>query len=295
VLLENISLGKTLEIYVDREGYRYRLVSKVEQSSVRRVCVTAIMAGGRAFLFKPEDDIRIVYRDEDQMWEWLHVKAGIGKLEGDPVHYFEIVNKGRSFNRRQAYRVNIDEDVVFEYFQVPGQPERLALVPLVEEEYEAIVDNTGKEIPRPRDFDSAHPDSDKSGKVLIEKRIRMVPMREAVHKKVKGHVRDVSETGLGIFSNDRLQIGDNFSLEIPSDYGPLMTRCTVVRTDDLESANRTYRYYYGCVYTESDRKLIKYIYDVQRKQIQKQREKKEFDASVRAQKEERKKERKKQN
>ena len=29
MLLENIPLGRTLEIYIDREGYRYRLVSKV--------------------------------------------------------------------------------------------------------------------------------------------------------------------------------------------------------------------------------------------------------------------------
>ena len=32
MLLENIPLGRTLEIYIDREGYRYRLVSKVEEA-----------------------------------------------------------------------------------------------------------------------------------------------------------------------------------------------------------------------------------------------------------------------
>ena len=31
MLLENIPLGRTLEIYIDREGYRYRLVSKPNQ------------------------------------------------------------------------------------------------------------------------------------------------------------------------------------------------------------------------------------------------------------------------
>ncbi len=45
MLLENIALGKTLEVYVDRDGYRYRLVSKVEKTGVKRVCLTAIMAG----------------------------------------------------------------------------------------------------------------------------------------------------------------------------------------------------------------------------------------------------------
>ena len=107
MLLENIALGKTMEIYVDRDGYRYRLVSKVEKTGVKKICLTAIMAGGRAFKFRPEDKIRLVYRSEDQMWEWLNVKAGLAKLDDEPVHYFEIVNKGQSFNRRQAYRVNI--------------------------------------------------------------------------------------------------------------------------------------------------------------------------------------------
>ena len=31
MLLENIPLGRTLEIYIDREGYRYRLVSRGSQ------------------------------------------------------------------------------------------------------------------------------------------------------------------------------------------------------------------------------------------------------------------------
>lgn len=40
MLLENIPLGRTLEIYIDREGYRYRLVSKVEEAKSNQVCVS---------------------------------------------------------------------------------------------------------------------------------------------------------------------------------------------------------------------------------------------------------------
>ncbi|MDE6852256.1 MAG: hypothetical protein K2J67_07175 [Lachnospiraceae bacterium] len=102
MILEKLPLGKTLEIYIDREGYRYRLVSKVEDATGQRVCVTLIAANGRAFQFRDEDEIRIVYRDEDQIWEWPQVKGGLAKLEGTPVHYFDISNPGRSFNRRNA-------------------------------------------------------------------------------------------------------------------------------------------------------------------------------------------------
>lgn len=36
MLLETIPLGRTVEIYVDREGYRYRLTSKVEYADEKK-------------------------------------------------------------------------------------------------------------------------------------------------------------------------------------------------------------------------------------------------------------------
>lgn len=274
MLLENISLGKTLEIYVDREGYRYRLVSKVEQTGVRRICVTAITANGRAFLFRPEDDIKIVYRDEEQMWEWTKVKAGLAKLEGSPVHYFDIVNKGRSFNRRNAYRVEINEDVEIGYYDVPDSREKSALVPLVKEEYEVIVDENGQEVDIP--------DESKSGTLLVEKRLRTVPAIGVPPHLVKARIKDISETGMGIFCNEKLNIDDGFFVNIPSSYGRLRTKAIVIRMDDMNTSNRKYRYYYGCIYTESDRRLIKYIFELQRKIIKKQREQKVLEAAMRA-------------
>lgn len=274
MLLENISPGRTLEIYVDREGYRYRLVSKVEQTSVRRICVTAITSNGRAFLFRPEDKIRIMYRDEEQMWEWNKVKAGLAKLDDSPVHYFDIVNKGRSFNRRSAYRVEINEDVEFGYYVVPGSNEKSALVPLVQEEYEVIVDSSGQEV--------ENPDSRNQDTLMVEKRLRSAPDEDAYPHMIKGHIKDISETGMGIFCNEKLNIDDGFFVSIPSSFGRLRTKAMIIRVDDLKSANRKYRYYYGCIYTESDQRLVKYIFELQRKRIKKQREQKVLEADRRS-------------
>lgn len=273
MLLENIALGKTLEIYVDRDGYRYRLVSKVEQTSVRRVCVSAITANGKAFMFQPGDEIRLVYRDEEQMWEWLKVKGGLAKLDGSPVHYFEISNLGRSFNRRNAFRVSLDQDVEIGYYDLPDSHLKSALVPLVKEEYEVVRDTSGREI----EVEEAQ--EDKEGMLTVEKRVRTVPMKNAVANKIRVKIKDISETGMGLYSNTKLNIDDGFFVGIPSDYGPLMTKAIVVR--EAEPAGGRYRYYYGCIYTESDKRLLKYIFDIQRKNIQKQREQKEFAASMR--------------
>ena len=94
---------------------------------------------------------------------------------------------------------------------------------------------------------------------------------------------------VGFYSNELLEKDNRFYTRIPSDYGPLLVRCVVVRVDDQVKGNRKYRYYYGCIYEESDQKLIRYIYDIQRKQIQKQRDRREFESSVREIMKERKK------
>lgn len=243
MLLERIPLGKTLEIYIDREGYRYRLVSKVEDVTDRRVCVTLIAAGGKAFRFEPEDDIRIVYRDENRMWEWPQVKAGITKIEDFPVHCFEITNQGRSFNRRNAYRVPLNEEVEIGYYTVPGN--------------------------RRKYFDPVFPKADDED--AAEDEILEMP----IPKYVKGMIKNVSETGLGIYTDFELDTEDGIFVDIPSDYGMLETKANVIRKDELHlrASNHRYKFYYGCVFSRADHRLIKMIYDIQRETLKRQRDK----------------------
>lgn len=230
MLLENIPMGKTLEIYIDREGYRYRLVSKVEDAKPRRVCVSLIASNGRAFRFRPDDDIKIVYRDEEQMWEWSKVQGGIAKLDDEPVHYFEITNKGHSFNRRNAYRVQINEDVEFGFY---------ALSEIGRKSDESPVDEVEQKIVEPQ--------------------------------RVHGIIKDVSETGVGIYTDTSFEIEDRMFFEMPSPYGMLACNAQVIRKDELRASSHKYRYYYGCVLTKSDKRLIRYIFDVQRENLKKQR------------------------
>lgn len=238
MLLENIPMGKTLEIYIDREGYRYRLVSKVEDAKPRRVCVSLIASNGRAFRFHPEDDIKIVYRDEEQMWEWPKVRGGIAKLDDEPVHYFEITNKGHSFNRRNAYRVQISEDIEIGFYILP---------------------ETGQKSDEPPVVEVAE------GQEVIDEQQIAAPQR------VHGIIKDVSETGVGIYTDASFDTDDRMFFEMPSPYGMLACSAQVVRKDELRASSHKYQYYYGCVLTKSDKRLIRYIFDIQRENLKKQR------------------------
>ena len=90
MLLENIPLGRTVEIFVDREGYRYRLTSKAEYVDKKKICVTLIAARGKVFKFNPEDSISVVYRDSDNMWKC----SKIGTLWGKMGQIFALVVVG---------------------------------------------------------------------------------------------------------------------------------------------------------------------------------------------------------
>ena len=183
MLLENITLGRVVEIYIDREGYRYRLTSKVEDVNEKRMCVTLIASNNKVFAFKPRDKIRIVYRDAEQMWEWDNVKAGMAKFDGILVHYFDITNKGRSFNRRNAYRINLGDEILIGYYDVPESEAKSSEVPMEE-------DDENKEV-----YGYVKPEI------------------------IQGIVKDVSATGVGICTNTVFNKDDSFFFEIPSPYG----------------------------------------------------------------------------
>lgn len=112
MLIKEMVLGRKLEVLVDREGYNYRLVSKVEGIADNTVAVSAIVAKGRMFHFEEGDDVTIVYRGAERMWKWEHVKTGMARLDGETVHTFSSREQGQIYNRRDSFRVPIGESLL---------------------------------------------------------------------------------------------------------------------------------------------------------------------------------------
>lgn len=216
--LEKMKLGKPLEIFVNRDGYRYRLVSKVEDVSPGRVCITLIESKSRVFYFHDTDEIEFIYRDAERMWKWSNVKGGITELDGYRLHCFYTDKEGTTYNRRTAYRVFVGEELPMSF--------------CVEEQSE-----------------------------------------EPKIKRFKGFLKDLSETGVGLFSNEIISLNQDVYFQLPSIYGKLDCIAETVRT--LEERQGPYRYYYGCSLTQSDQRLGKYIFYLQRQQLLNARKKEE--------------------
>lgn len=266
MLLENVPLGRTMEVHVMREDYHYRLISKVEDVNAHRVCMTAIASNGRFFNFKPDDTVRIVYRDQENMWEWNRVTVALAKLDGIPVHYFQVRDQGRSINRRDAYRVKLLQEALIGFYTIPGKPQKYGEMPLLSKDEEKL--RIEENMDKAREWERFLP---KGGKLSPEELARLRPVIEKPTR-VAGMIRDISENGVGFFCNVSFEPGDGIFFEIPSSYGNLPVQAQIVRRSALEDGHSQFSYYYGCGIVKSDQKLLRYIYDVQRKMLKKQSE-----------------------
>ncbi|MDK2809250.1 MAG: hypothetical protein PWP24_1988 [Clostridiales bacterium] len=191
--LENLKVGRGLEIYVTRDGYRYRLVSTIENVAIGKVYITLIASGNRVFRFLDSDQVDIIYRDENHMLQWENVKGTVEKLDGTLVHCLWSEKAGENFNRRKAFRVDIGEEIVLYRFHQKEDA-------LIKES--VFLDDYGNE----------------EGSVTVEE--------------FEGHLKDLSENGAGFYTNQILEVGDIIGFPMYTSHGTMYFKVEIVRHNE---------------------------------------------------------------
>lgn len=224
-----MQVGKSIEIFVYRAGYKYRMVSKLEDVNQDNFSITLIANRTKVFHFQDTDKIEIIYRINNQLWRWKNFKAKVVILDDCRVHQFTLIGseEGEKFNRRNAFRVFIGDDVTLTYY----------VMNLVEKKSDGLNED----------------DDFVSGEIKYEK------------KHCLGFIKDLSENGVGIFSNNIFNLGDEIEFTLDTPLGMLKSKAEVVRiTKDTHGA---YLNFYGCTFTTTSKNLVKYIYTLQRKKL----------------------------
>ncbi len=188
--LENLKVGRGLEIYVTRAGYRYRLVSTIESTTPGKVYITLIASASKVFRFLDTDEVDIVYRDETRIIQWDKVKGSIETVDKTQMHCFTSNKEGISFNRRESFRVDIGDEIVLYRFHHKEA---------IEKTEEIQMDDYGNEV----------------GTVTVEE--------------FEGLLKDVSENGCGFYTNQLLNIGDEIGFPLFTSFGSMYFKCEVVR------------------------------------------------------------------
>lgn len=218
MLLGETKIGKPIELNIRRDGYNYRVVSKIEDASEHQVCISLIASATRIFQFLDTDEVSIIYRNEDRMWKWTDVKGDIVEIDGETFHSLTSEKPGEVYNRRNAYRVSVNERMELQY-----------------------------KIIEPRPY------------VEMEECYRLEGCQAVL--------RDISEVGVGFFSNELLNLETEITFELQTKVGNIKCEGTIIRF--FESRHGNYKYYYGCRLIETSRTLTKYIYEMQRLELQK--------------------------
>lgn len=224
MLMENMKIGKPVELFVDREGYRYRLLSKVEAAEEGKVYITLIASGTRVFRFLTSDYIEFIYKEDGRMWKWKNVKGSITSLDGEQVHCLESTKEGEVYNRRDSYRVRLGVEHIITKL-IPKPAEAALEDNMEEEEYEAF--------------------------------------------QIPCVIKDLSENGIGFYTNDKMDIGTRVEVKIPTKEGVLRMIGNVIRAESGEFGK--YCEFYGCGFSQVDKKLSKYLFTQQRLQLKKER------------------------
>ncbi|MDO5293816.1 MAG: PilZ domain-containing protein [bacterium] len=226
--MKELKLGRSIEILVTREDYKLHLISKLEDVCEDHISVTLIEGNGRKFIFKDTDQIEFIYKDDNRLYKFRHLKGAITVLDNTYVHSFYGPVEGESFNRRNAFRVFLGEENTFSWT------------------------GNGYE------------------EILHEYREKMEEANgERLTKDCPCIIKDLSENGAGIFTNERLELSDFVSFELLTSLGKIRCIGKVVRVSNERQG--MYRTLYGVQFTEVSNVISKYIFAVQRLQLKKTR------------------------
>ncbi len=236
--VSDMKIGTLLEIYIRRDGYNYKVVSKVEYVDEQRVGVTPIASRTRLFRFKSSDVVDIVYRVDDKSWRWTKVKAGIATLkDGSKLHVFVPENPAEAYNKRTSYRLPMSRDIMmtYEVMQVP-------------------------------DIDDA--EKAKNGRtpdLALDK--TLYEISESYKEfSCRAYLRDISEGGASVYANVELKKGDIVNFELP--YGEETVRCRAIVVRRTAGDERSlFAYGYGLTYIETSSNYVYYLFSEQRKML----------------------------
>ncbi len=232
--VKNLELGRKLEITIEREERLYHLTSDIIAIKDNIICVSLILGQyGEPFRFRPGDKVLVTYRKNDRLWRWTNVRPGLARLEGERVHVLVVQDlEGEVFNRRAVYRVFIGEEAEIKR-KIP--------------DFEGI-----------RKYRQTHPAvRDVSQLIDVESCYKTVVIR--------GIVKDLSETGIGIYSAEKLPENIELTVAVQTPCGSINCLCIPVRST-IEEGSR-YPYFYGCRIVSVGNDIAKIVNALQRRQI----------------------------
>ncbi len=238
MILDDIIPGTLLEIYIQRDGFNYKVISKIELVDGDTIAVSPIASKMRMFRFMNTDVVDVVYHTDDKTWKWTNVKPEIVvDEEGNKLHGFIVGKEAEVLNRRSTYRLEMNRSMTMKY--------------LVKEE-DIFLNESGL-------YTDSNPDR------VIDEALRLLDTTKFRWEECDCFLKDVSEGGAALQSDTELKKGDEVWFEFPSPEGTVVCKAVVVRVK--KDIHGYYDNHYGCSFTEISKNFTRFLFAQQRREL----------------------------
>lgn len=109
--IDELSKGAEIEIDVRLNGKTIDFRSDIVLVEDSSVLITTIKVENRTIGFPKNCKINFLYKTDGKLYLWENTVVTLVKYDGDIFHKIDLLGEGKPYNRRDAYRIYVGEDM----------------------------------------------------------------------------------------------------------------------------------------------------------------------------------------
>lgn len=111
MIIDDIPHGSNIELDVRYGGRTMSFSSEVNLIIDSSVLISPVMVNDQTVGFNENCRINLIVKIEDKVFLWDNVTVKLVKYDGNIYHKIDVYGEGKPYNRREAYRLYIGEDM----------------------------------------------------------------------------------------------------------------------------------------------------------------------------------------
>ncbi|MDF2941971.1 MAG: hypothetical protein K0S01_829 [Herbinix sp.] len=125
--VDELSIGGAMEVEVKCNGKSMNFNSEIILIKNNSVLITSIKVNEQTIGFSEKYQINFMYKLEGKLYIWENVSVKLVKYDGAIYHKIDLYGEGVPYNRRDAFRMYIGEDMPL-YVNTASGPAALSVL-----------------------------------------------------------------------------------------------------------------------------------------------------------------------
>ncbi len=109
--IHELSVGGNVELEVKLNGRNMSFQSDIVHIKNNSVLINTLKVNDQTIGFSEKCYINFIYKTDGRVFIWKNVSAKLVKYNGAIYHRIDVLGDGKPYNRRDAYRMYIGEDM----------------------------------------------------------------------------------------------------------------------------------------------------------------------------------------